>query len=226
MKIILILFLFCSTLLASEVAVNKSADPEVDELVKQLVSPVPAPYPTGYWGRYQLMNPSNERMVVTGYMHPEVREAQKKLRSKGTIIFPDLLEHIRDDRYCYSGVYAAWVNHSVGEAIKDLMCDGYIMHSGYKSRETPSGHMGYPWFNNYLKEKDIDKWVVWAANKSRLEIQLNFIDWCLEKEDAAGYVSDEQKNMIHARYKEAKKEMTEKYSQNQQVDPIVTTPAE
>ena len=49
------------------------------------------------------------------YSTPEVEAAIKGLKDMGPAVYPSLVMHLRDDRYCYSDVWAAWLNHTVGE---------------------------------------------------------------------------------------------------------------
>jgi hypothetical protein len=83
------------------VSVEPSGSENVDALVRQLVSQRPAPYRSGY------SNPP-DAVVFGSYITPEVEAAMKELKSLGPTVFPALTKHLRDDRYSYSGVVAAW----------------------------------------------------------------------------------------------------------------------
>jgi hypothetical protein len=189
------------------VTVEDSGSPEVDALVAQLVSKRPAPFADG--------NSDPPRAVVFAqdfYATPEVLTALRQLKAKGPAIFPALVIQLRDYRYSYSDVCAAWLNHAVRDAVIEVLCDGQYMHSGYKSRKTPQGSGVYLSFDHYLKSKGAAAWAVWAKAKTRLEIQMDFIDWCLAEEDKRGYVDDEQKTKTHQTYEQARKTVRELYT--------------
>ena len=87
------------------------------------------------------------------------------------------------------------------------------MHSGYKFRKTPSGSGAvYLSFNGYLKDHGVEAWADWAKSKSRLEIQIDFIDWCIVKENERGYVDEVQKKHIIQNYESAKQQVRKEYS--------------
>src|SRR5439155_26593155 len=129
-----------------------------------------------------------DAVTVSGiYCTPEVGADIKSLKEMGPTVFPALVKHLGDDRYSYSGVVAAWGNYNVGAAIVEVLCDGHYMHSGYKSRDTPSGSGGgYLSFDGYLRARAPEAWADWARSRSRLDIQMDFIDWCIEKENERG----------------------------------------
>ena len=113
----------------------------------------------------------------------------KNLKQLGPPAFPALVKHLGDDRYSYSDVLAAWLNHGVGDAVVEVLDDGHYMYSGYKFRETPSHSGGaYLSFDGYLRARGPEAWAEWAKSKSRLEVQMDFIDWCILKENERGYV--------------------------------------
>ena len=146
------------------------------------------------------------------YATPEVTNALKSLKEMGPAAFPALVKHLKDDRYSYSGEVAAWVNFSVGDAIVEILDDGHYMHNGYKSRETPSGSNGMLLsFKDYLKARDAEAWAEWAKSKSRLEIQMDFIDWCIEKENERGYIDEAQKKRILDNYEGARQRVKKAY---------------
>ena len=188
------------------VSVEESGSARVDAIVCQLVSKRPAPYRSGS------SEPPDAVVIANRYMAPEVEAALESLRGMGTTVFPALVKHLGDDRYSYSGVVAAWVNYDVGDAIVEVLCDGHYMHSGYKFRKTPSGGSPYLSFDEYLKAKGAEAWAEWAKTKTRLDIQLDFINWCLVREDERGYVDETQKKRIHGTYEEARQQVRTKYS--------------
>ncbi len=194
------------TATAYRIFVEPSGSETVDALVRQLVSNRPAPYPSG--------TPDTPGAVQFGkYLTPEVQTALKKLKSMGPAIFPALVKHIWDDRYSYSDTVAAWGNYTVGDAVVEVLCDGHYMHSGYKWRESPSGGAGYLSFKGYLQERGYDAWTEWAKTKTRLEIQMDFIDWCIDQENARGYTDENQRRRILKNYEQARQGLLSEYSE-------------
>lgn len=187
------------------VAVERSRSNEIDALVADLVSKRPAPYPTGYW--------PGPTKYTAGYMTADVQAAIRKLKEMGPKIFPVLVTHLRDDRYSYSRISAAWHNHDVGDAVVEILSDGHLMHSGYKWRSTASGSGGYLSFRDYLDARNPEKWAEWASTKSRLEIQLDFIDWCIGKEQQRGFTDDAQQKQILGNYQRAREAVRKEYAE-------------
>jgi len=207
--LVLILLSTVGSLLASDLplTVEDSGSPEVDALVLQLVSSRPAPYPSG-----------SSRMMVKAdwgvpYMTPQVSNAIVKLKAMGTAIFPALVKHLSDDRYSFSDISAAWGNLTVGDAVVNVLSDGHYMVSGYKFRKTPSGSAVYLSFKDYLDARGPEKWSGWAKNKSRLDIQLDFIDWCTSKEQERGFTDEAQRKGVLGRYARAREEVRKEYSE-------------
>ena len=130
----------------------------------------------------------------------------------GPAVFPALAKHLRDDRYSYSGVVAAWVNYTVGDAVVEVLSDGHYMHSGYKWRDTPSGGAGYLSFRDYLKARGYEVWPEWAKTRTRLAIQMDFIDWCIEQENARGYIDAAQRKVTIETYEAARQRVRTEYS--------------
>lgn len=187
--------------------VEDSGSKEVDELVLQLVSTRPAPHPDGYWGM------TAEEDMAVPYMTAQVSNALVRLKAMGPVIFPALVKHLRDDRYSFSDISAAWDNLTVGDAVVEVLSDGHEMYSGYKARKTPSGSAVYLSFRDYLRAQAPEKWAAWAKDKTRLEIQLGFIDWCVLQEKQRGFVDEAQRKHLLSRYEEARKEVRRQYSE-------------
>jgi hypothetical protein len=189
------------------ITVEESGSTNVDALVRDLVSKRPAPYRSGYW-------PAPEPVAFADrYSTPEVATAITKLRRMGPPIFPELIKHLGDDRYSYSGDSDAWLNFTVSDAVIEILDDGYSMHSGYKSRQTPSGSGNlYLSFDDYLTARGAEDWAKWAKSKTRLEIQMDFIDWCIKKENERGYINKEQEKQILGIYEAARARVKEAYS--------------
>jgi len=190
------------------VSVEESGSEQVDALVRQLVSKRPAPYRSGY------SDPPTAIVFANRYCTPEVESAIKSLKELGPAVFPALVKHLGDDRYCYSDVWAAWLNHDVGDAVVEVLGDGHYTHSGYKSRKTLSGLGGaYLSFDDYLKARGAEPWAEWAKNKSRLDIQMDFIDWCITKENELGFVDEAQRKQILGNYEAARQRVSKEYSE-------------
>lgn len=210
---IIVLTLFASALWlrasGSEIplAVEGSGSKKVDALVLQLVSMRPAPHPSGYTGM------TVEEDMALPYMTPQVGAAILNLKRMGTVIFPDLVKHLRDDRYSFSDVSACWANLTVGDAVLDVLSDGHYMIPGYKFRHTPSGSVVYLSFKDYLDARNPEKWAEWAKTKSRFQIQMDFIDWCVSKEQERGFTDEVQRKGVLARYAQAREEARKQYSE-------------
>ena len=207
--ILFILFGSAFPLLASDFPINveDSDSKEVDVLVVQLVSARPAPHASGYTGM------TVEEDMAGPYMTTQVSNAIAKLKAMGTSIFPALVTHLRDDRYAFSSICAAWDNLTVGDAVVQVLSDGHDMFCGYKFREAPSGSVGYLSFKDYLRAREPEKWAAWAKNKSRLDIQLDFIDWCVSTEKGRGFVDDAQRKQILGTYDRAREDVRKEYAE-------------
>jgi len=189
------------------IQVNDSGSKTIDALVVKLVSDRPAPFPSAYWG------PEIDKIeYFNGYMTLQVSNAIARLKQMGPSIFPALMKHLHDDRYSYSIVVEAWNNETVGNAVVEVLCDGHYMYSGYKWRDTASGSGVYLSFPDYLKAKDPEKWAEWAKDKTKLEIQLDFIDWCVAKENERGFVGEAQKKKLLDTYQQAREKVKKEYS--------------
>jgi hypothetical protein len=173
---------------SAAVVVNASAE----SLVALLVSPVPAKYPSGESLRAD--GPED----INGYIHPQVEHARQQLVAMGTAIYPTLAEHVHDDRYSYSGVYAAWVNNSVGTMIKDIMADGIEPHiGGYKWRKNSTGSNGQPDFELMAKEfGGFEKYAERAKQLSKAELRREYVQWHIAKERGYGFTDSEQESKV------------------------------
>jgi hypothetical protein len=191
-----------------QVQVQDSGSKAVDALVIKLVSARPAPFPSGY------SDPEIDKLeFLNGYRTLQVSNAIASLRKMGPPIFPALIKHLHDDRYSYSEIIEAWDNQTVGEAVIDVLSDGHDMYSGYKWRHTPTGSGGnYLSFADYLKAKNPEKWAEWAKDKTKLQIQLDFIDWCVEKEKERGFTDEVQKKELLERYEQGRERVKKEYS--------------
>jgi hypothetical protein len=175
---------------------SHAAAPPVIQLIEQLASPVPPKYATGKWSELTSEDSFN------GYIHPQVEKAREQLVAMGTEIYPALVKHLDDDRYSYSGVYAAWVNHSVGQMIVDIMATGIEPHMGsYKSRQNPNGYNGPPSFEQMAKELGgFDKYASQAKGRSKVELQREYVEWHVAKERSYGFIDNEQERKVIEEY--------------------------
>jgi hypothetical protein len=187
--------------------VEESGSKAIDALVVQLVSARPPPHPSGY----SLLTAGED--VAMPYMTARVSNAIAKLKAMGTAIFPALVMHLKDDRYSFSDISAAWDNLTVGDAVLEVLSDNHYMFSGYKARQTSSGFAGFLSFNDYLKARGPVKWAAWAKNKSRLDIQLDFIHWCVVKEQERGFIDEAQRKKVLNIYAEARETVRKQYSE-------------
>lgn len=181
----------------AEATTHQTVELTVESLIEQLVSPVPAKYPTGEWERLTVTN-----SMENGFIHPQVAKARTQLVDLGTEIYPTLAEHINDDRYSYSGIYAAWVNHSVGRMLADIMADGIELNVGiYKSRENPSGSNGPPSFGEMVRESGgFEKYAVQAKGRSKMELRKEYLHWHIAKERSYGFLDDKQEKQVLGAY--------------------------
>ena len=187
--------------------VEESGSKEVDALVVQLVSTRPPPRPSGY----SLLT-ADEDMAMP-YMTAQVSNALVKLKAMGTAVFPELIKHLKDDRYSFSDISASWDNLTVGDAVLEVLSDNHYMFSGYKARKTPSGYAGFLSFKDYLDAREPTNWAAWARSKNRLEIQIDFIDWCVGKEREHGFIDEAQRKKVLRVYEDARETVRKRYSE-------------
>lgn len=78
----------------------------------------------------------------------------------------------------------AWYDQTVGGVVMDILSESLsdITWPGYIMRDTPTAPVTAPNFYDYFRDKGPAKWAEWAKNKTRVEIQMNFIDWCIARE--------------------------------------------
>lgn len=186
--------------------VEDSGSKEVDALVAQLVSARPSPNPSGYGLT------TNQAEMGGRYMTTEVSNAIVKLKGMGPPIYPALVQHLKDHRYSFSEIGAAWHNCTVGDAVLDVLSDGHYSVSGYKFRQASSGSYPSLSFKAYVNERDPEKWASWAKDKTRLAIQMDFIDWCVSKETERGFVDEAQRRHILGQYDEARERVRKEYA--------------
>jgi hypothetical protein len=202
-----ILFSIAATLLTNcRPAPNsntRSQPVNVTNLIAQLASEVPAPYTNEFEDK---IPPEIEAKSYDRYCTPKVEAAIQQLQALGPSIYPELVKHLLDERYSYSRTIAEWGNYSVSDAIILVLSDQH-MHSGYKWREAPSGDGSCLSFEDYLKARGAEQWAAWASKKSKLEIQHDFIDWCIAEEQKRGFMNDKQRAVVLKRYEDARKRL-------------------
>jgi hypothetical protein len=185
-------------------AESRPTEPErttVDALVEQLVSPDPPKHPDLYNPRPWAANEAGVIVVETG-IHPRVNEARERLVAMGTDIYPELAEHIDDDRYSYSFVSAAWLNQTVGDMIARIMADGIEPHVGsYKSRENPKGNNYPPSFDQMVREGyGYRRYAFHAKERSKPELQREYVRWHIARERDNGFIDKKQEQLIIGDY--------------------------
>ncbi|MBB6430953.1 hypothetical protein [Algisphaera agarilytica] len=134
--------------------------------------------------------------------YERIWNAKDQLKSLGLNAFPALVNAIDDERYSYSGVYAAWRNHSVGDACFFIIQSQVEYYGyGYKSRQAPSTGSTAPSFTkpSYLyamRNHGLEAW--WEERKylSLQELQIEALEWTIEQEVSAGFTNPEQKKII------------------------------
>ena len=189
--------------------VADSGSPEVDQLVLQLVSLRPAPLPvTGVEVPQEFsMDVLLGKFPNSRYQTKEVTAAVRKLTELGPKVFPYLIKHLHDDRYCFStrlpsaSPDGGWINCSVGEAVHDILSDGFEP-SFYKIRDGKSGKsLCPPNFWEYVESAGGEEtWAAKAAKQTRSQTEVEIIDWCIKIERERGFVDDAEEKELMDRY--------------------------
>lgn len=194
----LTIILACFAFANAKAQANQISTNAVNALIEELVSPVPPKYQSG---ESDLTNTLED---INGFIHPNVEKARQSLIEMGTDIYPILAEHINDKRYSYSGVYAAWLNLSVGEMIKDIMAEGIETHlGGYKWRKNPTGSNGLPSFSAMVRETGgYEKYALHAKGHRKIELRNEYVRWRVAKERAYGFIDQEQEQKVIGKYLE------------------------
>jgi hypothetical protein len=174
----------------------------VDALVEQLVSPDPPKYPNGTVQAPRRAKDAGVAVVEAGYVHPSVKAARERLVAMGTEIYPELAEHIDDDRYSYSVVSAAWENATVGFMIARIMAEGIEPRvASYKSRENPSGSNVAPSFDQMVREVyGYRRYAFHAKERSKRELQQEYVRWRVERERDNGFIDKKQEQQVVGDY--------------------------
>lgn len=175
----------------AEHADNPISDSAIHNLIEQLASPSPLEFPSGEWDRL-----TTQRTMQNGFIHPQVESARQKLIRKGSAIYPQLAGAIRDQRYSYSLIAAAWVNCSVGTAVRQIMAEGVELPQGYKWRANPTGGNPPPSFEEMVTELGgIEKYAETATGRPKELLRQEFINWRIGKERSYGFVDAEQERL-------------------------------
>lgn len=194
--------------------VAESGSPAIDQLVLGLVSRRPAPLPMGGFlpgGAEDRMLNASGRCATAG-----VEAAFQKLKALAPRDYPFLLKHAHDDRYSFSVIgphgsptMSGWMNRSVGGAIDQVLCNEMEWVGGYKTREAPGGNGGPPpRFSDFIEARGgLEKWVASVAALTRVQIDLQFLDWCVRLETERGFIDDEQRKWVLERYEAKKREV-------------------
>jgi hypothetical protein len=207
-----------SPALSAEVEVSpvvaESGSAAIDQLVLGLVSRRPAPLPMGGFlpggSEDRLLNASGRCATA------EVEAAFQKLKALAPRDYAFLLKHAYDDRYSFSVIgphgsptMSGWMNHSVGGAIDRIFSNEMEWVGGYKTREAPGGKGGPPpRFADFIEARGgQEKWVASVAALTRVEIDVQFLDWCVRLETERGFIDDEQRKWVLSRYEEKKREV-------------------
>lgn len=178
---------------------SDSVKRRIHDLVDRLASPEPPKYEDGTW--FSNIEPTMK--FSAGYEHSQVTEAERDLLEMGSKAFPELIEHLNDSRYSYSRVQSAWINHSVGDKVKEIIARQIgFKASPYIFRKNPKGRNDKPSVRQYLKEIDLKKWAERAVGLSEDELRYEFITWYIEKEKAYGFNDEKQKKKILQPYEE------------------------
>lgn len=194
--------------------VVKSGSPAMDQLVLGLVSRRPAPLPMGGF----LPGGAEDRMLNAAgrCATAEVEAAFQKLKAIRPRDYAFLLKHANDDRYSFSEIWphgsptmSGWMNHSVGQAIDRIFSNEMEWVGGYKTREAPGGKGGPPpRFSDFIEARGgLEKWVASVAALTRVQIDLQFLEWCVRLEMERGFIDDEQRKWVLERYEAEKREV-------------------
>lgn len=175
---------------------------EASRLIEELASNYKPLHPNGYHGEamYGVFGADDEKPDARRIEDAKrVRAAYESLQAMGMAAFPALISACNDERYSFSGVYAAWRNHTVGDACR-MIIEGQVdfYGYGYKSRDCPTGgHLVKPsYFWNKDGAGDLRKWWTERQGRSLHELQIETLQWTIQKEENAGFIDEQQKAII------------------------------
>ena len=171
---------------------------EIAKLVEQLVSPNPVPEPRGFSVSY----PDGFDRVA----QKQVFETWKRLMSIGLPAFPSLIEHLDDERYCFTGEGAHnKQNWTVGQALTTFSRQPATIRGGRASgngtmelakgrgRNYRPSYAGKHGLKNVESAKE---WWSTRKDKSLLELQVESIKWTIDEEAKNPAFSDEEREYM------------------------------
>jgi len=170
------------------------------QLVDLLASPVVAKYTTG-------ASPAPD------YIHPRVQKAKDRLIEMGTEIYPELAEHMYDDRYSYSDHDVFLTNQNVGSAIRKVMAMGVEFYGyGYNARMGPKASGPHPWFVQFINDEyadDYAKYATHAKGRPKKELMKEYIEWAIKIEKGYGFADQVEQKKILGKYEEKLAELSQ-----------------
>jgi hypothetical protein len=175
-------------------------DPQVAALIHQLVSDFPPAHETGWWPRLAVAATSTSDEAKQRKANSQrIQDAYEKLESLGLAAFPDLAANADDPRYSFSRIYAAWHNHSVGDACYLIMEEQIDSRDfGYKSRNAANGKSiiqpQYIW--TMRETTGLPAWWQSRQTRSLRDLQIESLQWTINREQTAGFTDDAQRHQI------------------------------
>lgn len=193
----------CQCLVAGEQASTNANASVVTKLVEELVSPIgPPPEYIKNYGSGKTDAKKREaylNALSQGWIDPRVASARKKLFAMGTAIFPELVNHLNDDRYSCSFCFADWVDYPVGQSVEQIMAEvveeGFNPYS-YKSRRNATGSNGQPSFREMMREIGAKKYADHVKGMTAKQVQKEFVEWYMQKEKSHGFENKLQEQDI------------------------------
>lgn len=175
---------------------------ELGELIEQLASNYLPAYEDG---EREMLNLNRsifaEDSPINAAEQDAVRVSQAygKLWRIGFTAFDQLVAASNDPRHSFSEIYAAWRNHSVGDAcfmIIESQVDFY--GEGYKSRDGVDGrHSVKPQYLWYVRENQgLEVWWTKRRGRSLADLQIESLVWTIERENEMGFTDDTQRDRI------------------------------
>lgn len=167
----------------------------IEAQIVQLKSPNKAPNIQGLLPNY----PSD----FDHHAQKKVFVAMDQLRLMGQDAFEALIAHGDDKEYSYTGLYAAYVDQSVGEVCLGIIEAQVITGGrGYKAREGADGkyHVSpsFLYFSKYYaapesRRSGFSKWYDDHKNKTLREMQAEALEWRIEQEKAIGFPDEKER---------------------------------
>jgi len=166
---------------------------EASALVEALASPNEAPqiytihlrYPEGYDRQAQA----------------RVRAAEEKLRAMGPKAFPALIERLDDTGYSYTECYGTWRNLKVGEVCFYIIEDQVEFYGhDYATRPGADGEevLKPSYLYTFHTTQHLRNWWEERQDMTLRELQIEALEWNIEKERERGFTDDEQRETVLA----------------------------